>query len=376
VRTVWASGLALLVLACAEPADARVAFFPQLREQVLVDFAYYSGLALALLVVVLMGAIVAMRLVLVLRRFQEARFLEVWRPKLAKYVVGMPVALPKLKRHERTLMFGLWSQMHESVRGSGREHLNALAREVGLDGLAWKYVRSANPRKQLIGLIALGNLREGKAWFLLAEWLESGSPTHSIAAMRGLMLVDPRRAMPLVVPHIARRSDWSPVRVASILKEAGTDVIFRVMAKSALQAPAPEAIRLVKYLAATNAFEAVPIVRQLLAASRDPGVVSACLPMLREPQDLDFIRARCGHPVWFVRVQAAIALGRVGEPGDERHLQSLLADSNWWVRYRAAQALASLPFLGTGLLSELKDTHSDAYARDILSQVLAESPLA
>lgn len=349
---------------------------PVMQEQFLVQAAFYSGLALAMMVCLLMLAIVLMRLVLVLTRLREAHFLKVWRPKMMKYLVGAPVRLPPLKRHERVLMFGLWTHMYESVRGSARDQLNAFGREVGLDVLAWRFVHGRNPRKQLIGLIALGNLREGKAWFTLSEWVQKENPVHSIAALRGLLLIDPRRAMPIVVTHIAQRSDWSPVRVASFLKEAGTDAIFRVMAKSALNAPASEAIRLVKYLHATNAHEALPMVRKLLADTLEPGVAAACLPMLREPQDLPPLRRFCKHPMWFVRVQAAAALGKIGEPGDEEVLDELLRDPNWWVRYRAAQAMASLPFMGTGMLAEMKENHEDAYARDILSQVLAETPLA
>jgi hypothetical protein len=349
---------------------------PILSEKFLVQAAFYSGIALAVMVCLLMLAIVLMRTALVMRRWQEKRFLAVWRPRMMKFMVDTPVRLPSLRRHEEVLMFGLWTHMYESVRGSSRDQLNAFARKIGLDRVAWKFVYSRNPRRQLIGLIALGNLREGKAWFTLSEWVQKESPVHSIAALRGLLLIDPRRALPLVVTHIARRSDWSPVRVASFLKEAGTDAIFRVMGKAALTSPAPEAIRLVKYLNATNAFEALPMVRKLLAETTEPGVMAACLPMLREPQDLPPLRRFCKHPMWFVRVQAAAALGKIGEPGDEEVLDDLLRDPNWWVRYRGAQAMASLPFMGTGVLQDLKDNHEDAYARDILSQVLAETPLA
>lgn len=349
---------------------------PAFQEKFLVQAAFYSGLALAGMVGLLMFAIVSMRLWLVFERWRERQFLKVWRPRLMKYLVGEPVRLPRLKRHERVLMFGLWTHMVESVRGSARDQLNAFAREIGLDRAAWRFIHSRNPRKQLIGLIALGNLREGKAWFVLSDWVQKENPVHSIAALRGLLLIDPRRALPLVVMHIARRSDWSPVRVASFLKEAGSDAIYRVMGKSALNASPAEAIRLVKYLNATNAHEAMPMIRKLLAQTEDPGVVAACLPMLREPVDLPALRRYCKHPMWFVRVQAAAALGKIGEPGDEEVLEELLRDPNWWVRYRGAQAMASLPFMGTGMLRDMKEHHEDAYARDILSQVLAETPLA
>lgn len=349
---------------------------PVVHEQWLMATAFYLGLALAIGVVVLMAAIVLMRLGLVLQRRRERAFLARWRPKLMKHLIGEDVKLPRLKPNERVLLFGLWSHMYEAVRGGAREQLNAFAREAGLDEVAWRFVASPNPRKQLIGLLALGNLKEGRAWFTFVEHLERDSAVHSLAALRGMLLLDPRRAMSTAVGAIARRSDWSPVRVASFLKEAGSETTYRVLARAALKSPPDEAVRLVKYMSATRCYEALPEVRRLLNETDHPGLIAACLQMLREPQDLPPLRRFAKHPIWFVRLQAAIALGRLGEEGDEQLLDELLRDPNWWVRYRAAQALKSLPFVGTGQLTELQLTHEDGYARDILRQVLTEQPLA
>ena len=82
------------------------------------------------------------------------------------------------------------------------------------------------------------------------------------------------------------------------------------------------------------------------------------------------------HKVWFVRMQAANLLGRFGRREDYRILEPLLSDTEWWVRYRAAQAITKLQFLGPHALRNLRDRQQDPYARDILSQALAEAGLA
>jgi HEAT repeat protein len=62
----------------------------------------------------------------------------------------------------------------------------------------------------------------------------------------------------------------------------------------------------------------------------------------------------------------------LGVPGDEQQLIGLLTDRQWWVRYRAARALASLGFVGAERMRAIQAAQSDAYARDIIEQVLAE----
>jgi HEAT repeat protein len=62
----------------------------------------------------------------------------------------------------------------------------------------------------------------------------------------------------------------------------------------------------------------------------------------------------------------------VGEPGDRELLAGLLCDPEWWVRYRAAQALAARP-LGTPQdVLALAEASGDRFARDIVRQALAE----
>ena len=79
---------------------------------------------------------------------------------------------------------------------------------------------------------------------------------------------------------------------------------------------------------------------------------------------------------WFVRMQAATVLGRVGQQEHLSLLESLLDDSEWWVRYRAAQAITRLPFMGPNQLRQLRVRQKDRFAADILQQTFAEAGIA
>ena len=69
------------------------------------------------------------------------------------------------------------------------------------------------------------------------------------------------------------------------------------------------------------------------------------------------------------------AAGRIGEDEDEALLVPLLGDQEWWVRYRAAQALAHLPTMQAPRLRSIQASQTNPFARDILSHVMAEIEL-
>ena len=83
-------------------------------------------------------------------------------------------------------------------------------------------------------------------------------------------------------------------------------------------------------------------------------------------------RGAARYPDWRVRMAAARALGRIGSQRDLGLLLALLDDESWWVRYHAAQAIASLPGLSAAQLADLRDRARTAAADGMLAQVLAE----
>ena len=70
--------------------------------------------------------------------------------------------------------------------------------------------------------------------------------------------------------------------------------------------------------------------------------------------------------------QAARCLGRIGTKEDERRLAHAAGDQQWWVRYRAAQALANLPSTTADRLREISASHYNPYASDVIDKVIGE----
>jgi HEAT repeat protein len=203
-------------------------------------------------------------------------------------------------------------------------------------------------------------------------------------------MIDPRKAVPELIPLLMIRADWPASRVANMLQIAGADLISDQIANAALKCAVAEtepnshasgkpainnSARLVGYLELAHNVAALPAARAIAASSHDPEVLAACLRLLNSAEDLPVVRECLSHEDSRVRVQAAVTLGRLGEDDDEERLVPLLSDREWWVRYRAAQALSLLPHMREPKLKTIQAAQSDPFARDILAQVMAEVQL-
>ncbi|MFA6546892.1 MAG: HEAT repeat domain-containing protein, partial [Limisphaerales bacterium] len=103
--------------------------------------------------------------------------------------------------------------------------------------------------------------------------------------------------------------------------------------------------------------------------------VMQSLSVLVDPRALDAILAALDDPVWEVRAQAAHCASQLGSDAAIPHLENLLSDEHWWVRFHAAEALFKLG--ESGFQALIKAAHStSARAADIAGGLLREKGVA
>ncbi|TLZ05876.1 MAG: HEAT repeat domain-containing protein [Gammaproteobacteria bacterium] len=147
------------------------------------------------------------------------------------------------------------------------------------------------------------------------------------------------------------------------------------LARALLQAPESHRPGLIPFLAVCNYSTALPTVRQILHEPHADEVIASCLHVIGkfgDRQDLPLLYRYLTHPRWHVRAVAAGCVGKMGRRADQEKLAPLLADREWWVRYRAAQAIVGLSPRDDQRLRDIQSTLGDRYARDILTQAIAE----
>jgi hypothetical protein len=193
----------------------------------------------------------------------------------------------------------------------------------------------------------------------------------SLLAFDALVRIDAEVAAQQLTPLMLARRDWPVAQLASILQPVQA-AFLPLMIEAVRDTRAVHMPRTLRLIEALRFSLPQASIRQLLETADNAEVLMGTLRIINDVSLLPQARACLKHEDWRVRVQAARLLGRIGEHADVNRLIPLLADAQWWVRYRAAQALGGMPFLGRAEMELLRDNLSDRFARDMLSQVLAE----
>ena len=296
-----------------------------------------------------------------------------WRPLLLRRAMGEPAALPVLAVRDQIVFLVLWNQIADSLRGPSYDRLREVIVELALDHTARRWLQERNPSRQLLGLLTLGHLGASSDWSSLRRRLGDSRTYMSLAAARALLQVDAALAVDPVLDELARRADWPIARIAGLLRAASADKVFEPVLRRLQQAATLPSSRVARMLAAIDGVRASATLVRLMQRSDDTELLSTCLQHVQTPAALPRVRALARHPLWWIRVQAAAALGRLGDRDDRALLLVLLTDPNWWVRYRAAVAFVRMPGLAPEAIAALADGLTDRFARDVLHQALAEA---
>ena len=339
-------------------------------------FAFQVGLAAIGLTLLLVLAIVSLRIRLRTNLRREQIFIAIWRPLLLKAVsddhsADSAVALPVLRAGDQLFFLKLWNYMQESLRGSANDRLNELVRRLGFEVAARRLLKKGKRAESLLAALMLGHLRDTASWEALAEQAGYPDTLASLHAARAMTKIDPLKATEQLLPLFLTRADWGITQVASFLGESrqafGLQLTKRIFTVN--QQHWPRALQLANALRLDLPHKTMLLI---LARSRSIESLVAALHLVTGLPLLPTVRQFLHHPDSRVRVEVVRFLSSFGDETDILSLQQLLLDSQWWVRYQAAQALASMPFFGLEALQALRHQAPSTLVVDMLDHVLAE----
>ena len=334
-----------------------------------------AGLAITTLLILI--SLLVMSRIQNNREKRQERFYMEWEPLLAEASLGSKQLnlLPSLQHRDYISFLLLWNRFQQNLRGDSRWGLVQLATNLGMDKVAARMTSSRDETHKALAALTLGNLKDHSRWYLLQNMAERESGLSAQIAAGALAKIDPLRAAPILISLFVERHEWPQTRVAAILGEMGSGTVSKPLVEAIRKAEEADIPRLLRFIPFIEPHAALLLVRDLLSTHNDSEVIAACLTAIRYLEDQEskaMVISLLDHPGWAVRVQAVNALGRLAGPGDVDHLSRMLSDSNWWVRYRSAQALVGLPFMDQQNLENIREGQSARYARDIMAQVIKE----
>lgn len=280
-----------------------------------------------------------------------------------------------IDRRDHLAVLTIWNRVYDTSSTDHKRSLEQLALKLNFPQIALDHALDPPLETRLLCIITLGRLRVTAAWTLLEQLPRADNPILSFAATRALFAINPDRAIRQYAKYLFR-PDWSPTKVAECLQEVEESLLAETFLRWLRQTRSvPHAIRIIRYLGATRCVPALPALRRYLDVPyRHPRILAEGL------HTLTYFRCREDHPrflaatrsdIWQLRVRGAIGLGLVGSPADLPTLKTLLHDPNWWVRYRAAEAITKLTKSDPDAISQLMQDQTDLFAHDALQAFVA-----
>jgi HEAT repeat protein len=356
------------------------AFLSAPDSDVTVRIAAWTTVWVSAMTLVLFAYSLGLRAATVQAAKRRRAIIERWRGIFAAAILSGSYArectLPRYTRAERSDLLEEWNLARDSVEGEAVGHLIVIGERLGVDAVARRMLRARRLSARLAAIQTLGHLRSRAEWAALIALLDDPNAALSVTAARALVEIDAHDSVPLVMPKVVTRVDWPATTVSKILEKAGPDLVTQPLCSAILISEAATSVRLLKFAELARTERIDQLVEILLRERQEPRVLAAAMKALSSSAGLPHVERLAAHEVWYVRMQAAKLLGRFGHERDLALLEGLLRDAEWWVRYRAAQAIVALPFLGPNRLRQIRDRQTDRYAGDMMQQAIAEAGLA
>src|SRR2546421_471569 len=216
--------------------------------------ARWGSVGLMVIVLLMMTYILCLRAVLLMRERRYRNLSARWTPILLEGGASSPRPLPSVAPGERFLLLILWNTLRErNEKDGGICHwMGRVAAVTQIDRLARRLLRRRSVRKQLLGLVTLGQLRDRLEWPGLCQIAQSGHPLLSLAATQAIARIDPAQAAGTVVSLIVTHLNWPAAKVAGILEDIGPERVSEPLARCLLQAPESHRPALIPFLAVCN----------------------------------------------------------------------------------------------------------------------------
>lgn len=294
---------------------------------------------------------------------------------LDKWLHNEPFAMSLKSRTDAREFLKIWIHRASLVEGLQRLVLLRHGKAAGLQRPVTQLLTSGLVQDELLALKACTILQEPALVEPMLPLMNSGNNVVALFAAEAIAASSSHHALNTILPRLVEKTTWSEKKVVelyrTIIRNSPTNT-RRMLDLVLLQGAKSQAFA-AKFLSG-QAFELrAPYLSELLRKTVDDKVVSACLDGLQEPLSADLASRYLNHPRWHVRVHAIQAIGRIGSAKDEPALIEKLSDKQWWVRYRAAQALVGLPGLSGSAVLEIYQTLDDRFSQDILKQAASEA---
>ncbi|HEX6711546.1 MAG TPA: HEAT repeat domain-containing protein [Rubrobacter sp.] len=281
--------------------------------------------------------------------------------------------LQRLDDRDTDLLAILMIDYLSVLRGAERERLATLAEESGLVRKYFSRLRAHNRWRKARAAENLGYFGGPGAVGPLTELLSHPDETVRAVAGRALARIGTPDAAGALAKTLNDPSELTRMRMAENLERIGPLATEPLV--EALETGDPRAqVLAARILGNLRAAKAGPSLCQTMLGDSLTDVraqAALALGRIGNPEDVPSLQEAAGDEDWPVRAQVANALGMIGDLSTVPTLQKLSVDREWWVRLNASRSLANIGPAGERALAEVLEG-DDHFARDRAAATLEE----
>lgn len=274
----------------------------------------------------------------------------------------------------------LTTELIALVRGEERAELVATATRLGVPATYRRHLKSGPARARMVAAEMLSYFPDDHCTVALEGALDDRDSGVRLTA--ALALANSDRAPPaqLLVERLGLGTDENSMMIVTLMSEIARerpDEVRSLVEQDGI----PVAVRAaaIEALTSSGDYSLVGLITKLaVAADQDAPELPRYLRVLgafQHPAALPAITRGLAAPAWRVRAAAAESAGRIGLYQSTQQLERLLDDDEWWVRFRAGEALVRLGETGQQLLASTSRCGTPR-ARHAARLTLAEHAIA
>ncbi len=288
---------------------------------------------------------------------------------------GFPFA--NISARDRELVGGLVGEVMRLVRGDDLARLTELLRGLGTVESAQAKLKNGSDHQREQAAETLANFPDPAVLEALDRALDDGSARVRLAAAVSLSHCGHPPRFDRIVEAMGRCVSGSQSRrLRTLYREVAAAHPDQAVALAGEALEPATRVLIIDALGGIGDYRVLPA---LLAAARDADMeVRAAgfrsLSQLGHPAAAAVVAEGLRDAAWPVRAQAALCVGQIDLAEMVPELERLLGDPEWWVRFRAAEALFDLGEEGREVLAALRDEATPA--GNIAQLILAEKRAA
>ena len=339
----------------------------------MLEFIWIASLALAAISLAILAILILSRLYSSIRSKRRERD----RKAAIAFLLGYDEVTPQDRdRFPAGVLIIASIELIQMVRGVERARYVSKARSLGVDERLRARLQSGNARARIAAAAALAAFEDPETTATLQAALHDPEPDVRLNAALALAGSDRAPDAATLVQRLRVGSEEDSLLIVSLFRSLAQDQPeqIRALIRDPAVEPAVKAAA-VEAMAGSGDYSLVPIIADLAIASGsdDPALprylraLSKFAHPAAEPAVLDGLSR--ANP--YVLIAAAKAAGAIHLTSSIARLEELLSEEDWWLRFRAAEALMRLGGQGRDVLVR-QSTEGDALAREAALTILAE----